>query len=302
MSATIKLKSVARAVRRPYFDGLDLSGQRPWQMVPFDGEKFLLVVDGPPIGTIKSTDRSVVEAAVVPSRFQEPCVCVRGKSLGQARIIFNDKAGKEIGVLDVRVFPKIKRGVRFFLVSDNARHHTTVVDAKVYGWVKDTNHLILGPQANVFFEVKSVKRHQVHHDLGSPIKFADFTIYVPQSHKNWHDITDPGDVDAKIFNVFCVWDFTTSEGWAAFVAAKSRVTYQNMAAVGANANMCIMKDKVAYLSPEGIFAHEAVHYLSRLRVDHSEEKGRLMGDGETAPGRRLSREEIEVIHQWATKA
>jgi hypothetical protein len=114
VSKKIKLKSMSTLAKYNHYDGLDLSGTHPWQMVPDGGEKFLLVVEGPAIGTTKSADRSVAEAAVVPSHFQEPLVCVRGKSIGETRIVFNNTAAKEIGILDVRVFPAVRRFVRFF--------------------------------------------------------------------------------------------------------------------------------------------------------------------------------------------
>jgi hypothetical protein len=172
-------------------------------------------------------------------------------------------------------------------------------------WVKTSNKRILGPQANVFFEVKSVKSQPVKRDLGVHIPFNEFDIFIPKTagHKNWHDITEPGDLDAKVFNVFCVWDFIMSGGgWAAFVAAKNPVTAQSMAAEGANLNMCIMKDNIS-IDAATVFAHEAVHYLSRhVGVQHTTEKHRLMGEeGQTLPGRLLSRPEIEAIHKWSAK-
>jgi hypothetical protein len=271
-------------------------------MVPKGGERFILVTDGPALGTIKSSNPSVAEAAVVPSRYREPLLCIRGKSVGRTRMVFNDTAGSDVGILDVGVFPKVRRSARFFLVKDT-KHRTKTERADVLKWVATTNQRILGPQANVFFDVKSVEPRRLKRDLGSPIKFRDFDIFVPNTaeHKNWHEITAPGDLNDKVFNVFCVWDFILpGRKWAGFVAAKKPVTAENMAKAGLNANMCIIKDEVAR-DPATVFAHEAVHYLSRhVGIQHTTAKHRLMGEeGQTHPGRLLTRTEIEAIHKWS---
>jgi hypothetical protein len=274
-------------------------------MVPIEDEKFLLASGSTSIDTMVSADPTVAEAGLLPSHFQEQLVCIRGKSAGETQIVFRSAARQEIGRLDVRVFPRISRSVKFFLVKDQAGHWTIRDERQVRKWVETTNELILGPQANVYFRVKSVEPLPVKGNRGAIIHFEPFNISVPKtaSHKNWHDITARGDPDPKVFNVFCVWDFYGGSHWDAFVAARSPVDASKMALSGANVNMCIIKDQTS-TSAAGVFAHEAVHYLSRLiGVDHSSQDHRLMRDeGQGIPGRFLSRAEIEGIHKWAAKA
>ena len=54
--------------------------------------------------------------------------------------------------------------------------------------------------------------------------------YVPRKtpgQNRWHAITNFGDRDPVVFNVFCVWNYTTTVGgdaFSAFVEAKDRAS------------------------------------------------------------------------------
>lgn len=307
MTAFVQVRSMRTEHKYNHYDGLDTSGRRPWQMVPYGGEKYLLLTPHfCTIASVSSTNAAVAEAAVVPSHFREPLLCLRGKALGKAQIVLRNGLGQEVGCLDLQVFPEIRRIVKFYLVKDSAHppHQTKRTAAELTAIVQESNKRILGPQANAYFELPPrVLPAPVRRNLGNVISFHPFTISVPRtpSHRNWHDITQHGDLDPKVFNVFCVWDFSL-ENWDGFVGAKNRVGSTRMARSGANVNMCIIKDYPS-TSDAGLFAHEAVHYLSRLiGTSHSAGDDMLMREeGQAIPGRRLSRADIEGIHEWAAK-
>jgi len=257
--------------------GFDADG--PWQMVPHNDNRYLhLKVIGTKSWSLESLNDSIAAVEEVTraglDRVDHNVYAIRGVSPGQTALVAKGPKGEPLGRIEIVVKKLLKKSIRFFFVSDKAGHKTTFTDKDTREWTKFINEKVFQPQINVQFEYVSSEPIKLDQDLGDRIDFAAIgdMPYVKREGKageTWHRIVDAGKIKSDVFNVFCVWDFVnhSNEGPenVAFVAARERLTHEQMAKSGVNYNVCMFRQKA---SEEWYFkymlAHEAGHYLNRM--------------------------------------
>jgi len=276
---------------QPVRIGFDPDG--PWQMVPYKGERFLhLHVAGVKSWSVESVNPFIATVSAVEQEGgvdqNQYNVCrLRGLHQGRTSLIARGPKREELAKIEIEVKHRLKRFIRFFLVSDKAGHKTTFTEDDTKAWTKFINEEVFGPQINVEFQYLMTGRITIPEDLGERIDFSSIgdMPYVRrdgEAGRIWHMITDSSMRQAEVFNVFCVWDFVSQnedgKDLAAFVASKSRVTVDEMQKSGVNYNMCMLKENTAYPLYKQVLAHEAGHFLNRY-PGHVEGEEELMAPG-----------------------
>jgi hypothetical protein len=276
----------------PVRTGFDPDG--PWQMVPYKGERFLhLHLAGVKSWSVESVNPSIATVSAVEQyggvdQNQNNVCRVKGLRHGRTFLIVRGPKREELGRIEIEVKHRLKRFIRFFLVSDNAGHQTSFTKDDTEAWTKFINEEVFRPQINVDFQYLMTGRITIPEDLGDRI---DFSSLSPMPHvgrdgeanRIWHMITgSPAMLHPEVLNVFCVWDFespSSGEGdLAAFVASKTRVTVDEMQKSGVNYNMCMLKENVAFPLYKEVLAHEAGHFLNRY-PGHTDGEEDLMAPG-----------------------
>jgi hypothetical protein len=266
---------------QPRLIGFDADG--PYQMVPYRGYRHLhLSVVGVNGWSVESENSSI---AGISDRDRNNVFKVNGLSPGRTFLTAKGPKREEVARIEIEVKLERKPFIRFFLVSDNAGHKTTFTEKDTKSWTEFINEKVFGPQINVRFQYLSTTQIRINENLGDRINLANLGLmpYVKRDDKReaaviWHKITDAGMLHPNVFNVFCVWDFEAKseagQDAAAFVHSKVRVTLEQAEKLGANNNMCILKENT--IAHGLVLAHEAGHYL---KGDHTEADGQLMNPG-----------------------
>lgn len=291
---------------RPELNGFD-GDTKPWQMVPVGDSRFVKIdVLGTKSWTVTMEQGNFATVDQEKGTGARTGVyCITGKVDGTAAVVVNDNTGKPIDKLPLRVLRQRTFDVQFFLVSDNANHSSKTKADDIKDWVARANQKVYVPQMNLSFNLKSVTPYTVNQNLDDPVNFGNIGDMpaVPKrtpAEKRWHAITDKGDTDPKVFNVFMLWNYkANSPDTSAFVASKTPITAEEMQQKGANFNMCMMKDvpadEVSNMSWI-VFAHEAGHYLEGMPFHYPDSvDGMLLMRGDGNIAERLARRDIEAM-------
>jgi hypothetical protein len=289
--------------------GFDPTVNPPWQMVPFEGFRWVSVfVTGESNWTVQSLNPRI--ATVTPygekgTRYSDT-FRIDGKERGSTFIVVKDSKGQELGRLEVGVKRMRSPTIKFFLVKDKAGHKTSMSAKDVKDWLEYANWL-LWYQINVRFVLDSVREITINEDLGDPIDFIDpgmmpFVPHRNEGDRKWHAITDHGDVAHGTLNVFCLWDFIYSKSTEQFdgmTQSKVRITADEMAHSGANLNMSIIKDNFDWPDHGRVLAHEAGHYLEGMPFHYDPSNGpiRPLMRGDGIIGERLLKRDANAMNK-----
>ena len=167
----------------PVRTGFDPDG--PWQMVPYKGERFLhLHLAGVKSWSVESVNPSIATVSAVEQyggvdQNQNNVCRVKGLRHGRTFLIVRGPKREELGRIEIEVKHRLKRFIRFFLVSDNAGHQTSFTKDDTEAWTKFINEEVFRPQINVDFQHLMTGRITIPEDLGDRI---DFSSLSPMPH------------------------------------------------------------------------------------------------------------------------
>lgn len=190
--------------------GFDVHRTPRWQMVPFLGQRFVVLRDG--VGmTVASSKPWIVLAAEVPhsdlpagewGHERTPLLptdrvfSLFGVWKGAARLQATGSAGS----LDLEIDVKMRKTIRvtFTFIEDSAGHKTIRVPAQATEWLKKVNYIFKN-QANVEVLMRFSRSRTLTKDLGPVI------TTLSNSAGEEVEFYPEGDPDAD-FNVFLVWE------------------------------------------------------------------------------------------------
>lgn len=186
-------------------DGFDKTVNPPWQMVPVNGQKTVILKNAANL-TVVSRNPGIATVTEVAQCFVHGGreFTVSGKVKGTT---FIDVKNGTATVASLEIAVKNKKTVRasFHLVEDKAGHKTTRSTGSIDGWVKTMNDILL-PQANIAVTKQRAISVKIDKDLGSVVRFSSHLSGVPASEHEWDLVTAKGDASAD-FNVFFVWEY-----------------------------------------------------------------------------------------------
>jgi len=122
---------------------------------------------------------------------------------------------------------------------------------------------IWGPQANVYFEKKTVDSPTVPIDMGDVVRFSSHLTGVPASEHEWDDVIAMGDSSADV-NVFFVWEYEQDD--------TPLVDSADAAQLSGN----ILFEDNAGTEIGETFAHEMGHFLGVTPADYYDKSDELM--------------------------
>jgi hypothetical protein len=236
--------------------GFDRHNIPRWQMVPVNGERWVILRDGAGLtvtsaapatatitevaaGTLSGGDRA-------PSLTGDRFFKIEGKAKGDTTI--EAKSGV-VTVISLAIGVKNRKTVNlaFNFVKDNAGHSTSRSRASAAGWVKGIHHIYFG-QANIDIKLKTARWVTVPQNLGRVVRFSSHLPGVPAAQHEWAAVTAHGDTTADM-NIFLVWEYE-----------QDNTPFTDQTDAGTLSNNCIFEDRAGAQLAE-TFSHEIGHYL-----------------------------------------
>jgi len=233
-------------------DGFDGTIIPPWQMVPINGNKTVILKNAANLDVV-SRNPAIATVEDVPKCFIHGGreLIIRGKMKG---VTFIDvKNGAQIlASLEVAVKNKKPLRVTFNFVEDKAGHKTTRSIGDVDTWVRNANDILL-KQANVEVIKQNARNVKIDQDLGTVVRYSKHLRGVDPKEHEWDVVVAKRD-NAADFNVFFVWEYEQDE----------TPNIDDSAEAGTAGGNCIFEDNIGYQTHETL-AHEIGHHLG---VDH----------------------------------
>ncbi len=194
--------------------GFDSDPTPRWQMVPLNGDRYVILRGGAGL-TVTSLSPGIVTVSEIPlaqlptenRRPQQPgdrFFKLHGVSKGNARIRASQGA---TSVVELEVDTKNKKtvSVTFNFVSDNAGHKTRRNTSQTRNWLWMIN-LIYKNQANIEVTQRQSRNVTVPANLGSVIRFTTHLPGVAAAEHEWDDVIALRDAAADV-NIFLVWEY-----------------------------------------------------------------------------------------------
>ncbi|MFO1372587.1 MAG: peptidoglycan-binding domain-containing protein [Candidatus Competibacteraceae bacterium] len=233
-------------------DGFDGTVSPPWQMVPVNDDKTVILKNADGLSVI-SRNPAIATVEDVPKCFLHGGreLIIRGKMKGTTFI--DVKNGAQIlAMLEVAVKNKKTVRITFNFVEDKVGHKTTRSMGDVDTWVKNANTL-LTLQANVEVIKQNVRNVKIDQDLGPVVRYSKHLPGVNPKEHEWDVVVAKRDNTADL-NVFFVWEYEQD-------ATPEIDDSADAATAGGN---CLFEDNITYQTHETL-AHEIGHHLG---VDH----------------------------------
>lgn len=280
---------VDRAQFYSIFDmqGFDDSAAPPWQMVPVDGDRYVLLTDSAGL-SLRSSNPSVamwheVSGREIPGSHSimngHRALRLHSGEKGWARIVAYERS-KEVAHLDVETkFAKTLR-ITFNFVRDKAGEKTVHTPAEATQWVRRLN--LIYQQANIRFVCRSARWVTLDADVGWVIHIFNPTSGSKKDREEETLLEAQRDPGADL-NVFHFNDFRLGDG-----------PEDTVAALGVIGGRCVYVDDDAALGEQyvNVLAHEIGHNLG---LGERKEPNALMHPW-MKDGVELNRDEVNKIN------
>ena len=269
--------------------GFDASVSPRWQMVPV-GKTRILNVSGAAGMTLRIADPTLLSASVKGGG-AKLVLTLEGLKAGKTLVEWVPKSGAPLRSNSLEVSVKAEKRIRtaFHYVKDNAGHETARKQADLPALISSIN-AILTPQSNVSLESKSAGEVTVPQNLGPVVRFSSHLTgaphNVPIAEHEWDDVTKFSDASAD-FNVFFVWEYEQD--------ATPNVNNVRAGTIAGEKN-CLADDVIKNTAET--LAHETIHLLGI--GPHSGNASHLISSGAVRTGRKISRDQANIINPSGT--
>jgi hypothetical protein len=253
----------------------------PWQMVPLNGSRELLLVNGAGLRLQCPPGISIAETTQTNSNRR--LIEVRGGAKGQYTLDAVGQGGNVRARVEIAVLPEVSLPLAHFILSDTAGHSADTkkhpMNEAIASDIHSRANRILSPQANVNLVFRLAKPVTAVGDLGEkvPGQFGENAVNVDddqtRSTLTMLANTNGGAGAHDVFYVWLAMDHTHDIGLNALT--RSHLTLMNYLKYGQE-------------FAGGTLAHESVHVLDRVSVTEkqthdSESKNNLMYPGQRPP-------------------